>query len=436
MKKEKERKRKRGNAEGSIYHMKDGRWRAALMIGWRVTAEGKRIRDRLVFTGATRHEVAEDLTATLRDRDRGININPQKQTVGAFLAAWLENTARPSVRPKTYRSYEQMVRNHLSKTVPPAEWKERELDAVPGLKDVLLTKLTLPRLQKFFNDKLTAGNSPTLVRYLRVVLRIARQEAVKGDLVPRNVAAVTTPPRVETKEPQPFTPEQAGRFLKAAMGHRLEALFTSALAIGLRSGECSALRWPDVDLDKAEVNVRHTLQRVKHPGEKKGTLTLLPPKSKKSRRRVPLPAVCITALLAHRERQGQERALAGSRWKETDHVFTSTIGTPIDDRKILKEFAALRATKTAISRLAARLHFAPRRTRRALEGHRRDRRTLGHPAHSERVPARLQRSETRRGEHDGHTVDGPCERARKARCYHGCYLTGSSGCELMGKLLK
>jgi hypothetical protein len=28
-------KRKRGNAEGSIYHMKDGRWRAAVMVGWK-----------------------------------------------------------------------------------------------------------------------------------------------------------------------------------------------------------------------------------------------------------------------------------------------------------------------------------------------------------------------------------------------------------------
>jgi hypothetical protein len=80
-----------------------------------------------------------------------------------------------------------------------------------------------------------------------------------------------------------FTLEQATRLLKAAMGHRLEALFTVGLATGLRSGECSALRWPDVDLEAGSVTVRHTLQRVKQPGEKKGRLMLLPPKSKKSR---------------------------------------------------------------------------------------------------------------------------------------------------------
>ena len=82
---------------------------------------------------------------------------PHKLTVGEFLATWLENTAKPSVRPKTYRSYEQMVRNHLSKTVPPDQWEKRKLDSVPGLKDVRLSSLTLQRVQQFFNDKLKGG---------------------------------------------------------------------------------------------------------------------------------------------------------------------------------------------------------------------------------------------------------------------------------------
>jgi hypothetical protein len=57
------------------------------------------------------------------------------------------------------------------------------------------------------------------------VLRIALNQAVKADLVSRNVGALATPPKVEKKEISPFTPQQAGDFLKAAVGHRLEALF-------------------------------------------------------------------------------------------------------------------------------------------------------------------------------------------------------------------
>ena len=91
-----------------------------------------------------------------------------------------------------------------------------------------------------------------------------------------------------------------------------------------------------MNLDDATIEVRHTLQRKKGAG-----LVLVPPKSEKSRRRIELPAICIKALRAHSEIQLRDKIQAGTRWKETGFVFTSMIGTPIDDRKILKEFNAL-----------------------------------------------------------------------------------------------
>jgi integrase len=171
-------KRKRGNSEGSIYKLQNGRWRAAVSLGWKQNAEGERIWKRRVITATTRHEVADQMSELLGDRSRGLNIDLRKQTVGQFLVDWLENTAKPSVRPKTYRSYEQMVRNHLAKTVPADEWKRRHLDNVSGLGTVRLSKLSLQDVQRFFNEKLNAGNSPALVRYLRVVLRVALNQAV------------------------------------------------------------------------------------------------------------------------------------------------------------------------------------------------------------------------------------------------------------------
>jgi hypothetical protein len=61
----------------------------------------------------------------------------------------------------------------------------------------------------------------------------------------------------------------------------------------------------------------------------------------RARRTIELPACCVAALKAHMERQRREKQLAGTRWVESGYVFTSTIGTPIDDGKILKEFKAL-----------------------------------------------------------------------------------------------
>jgi hypothetical protein len=128
-------RRKRGNSEGSIYHMQDGRWRAAVSAG--KGADGKP--KRKTFTAATRHEVAGQMTGALRDQSRGININPAKQTVGEFLSHWVE-TIKRDVAPATYVSYEATVRLHLT----------------PALGKIPLAKLGAQHVEKLKRDKLEA----------------------------------------------------------------------------------------------------------------------------------------------------------------------------------------------------------------------------------------------------------------------------------------
>ncbi|GGW27830.1 hypothetical protein GCM10010320_03240 [Streptomyces caelestis] len=62
--------------------------------------------------------------------------------------------------------------------------------------------------------------------------------------------------------------------------------------------------WSDVDLDEGSLKIRTALQRVN------GELTLTAPKTRRSERPVPLPAVCVDALRRHRERQAEEREAA------------------------------------------------------------------------------------------------------------------------------
>ena len=53
--------------------------------------------------------------------------------------------------------------------------------------------------------------------------------------------------------------EQVRAFLAAASGDRLEAFYVLALATGMRVGELLALKWRDVDLGRATLQVRATL---------------------------------------------------------------------------------------------------------------------------------------------------------------------------------
>src|SRR5215472_3752663 len=102
-------KRKRGNAEGSIYQMKDGRWRAAVSLG--KDAQGNRIRK--IFTKPTRHEVKDELTKALRDQQLGLPVRTEKQTTGQFLEHWLDEVVKNRVRARTFQTYSYQVNYHM-----------------------------------------------------------------------------------------------------------------------------------------------------------------------------------------------------------------------------------------------------------------------------------------------------------------------------------
>jgi integrase len=327
--------RKRGNSEGSIYQMQDGRWRAAVTIG--KDADG-RIK-RKVFTKPTRHEVADELNVALKNKKDGIPIVIEKQTVAQFLEHWLEHVIKTQVRPKTHRTYSDFVKNHIA----------------PAIGAVPLGKLSAQHVRKFRDAKLTvpagdvtpgdycqrrsAGLGPRSVNHILTMLRSALAQALRDGQIPRNVAESVDAVRAPRPKPRAFTREQARAFLDAVRGSRLEAAFTAAVAIGLRQGEILGLKWSELDLEAGSLTVRAALQRV----NKK--LIQVEPKSESSFRTINLPAVCVSAFAQHKRDQDGWKWWAGSAWRETGYVFTTRVGTPMDPRDLLREYYAITRPK-------------------------------------------------------------------------------------------
>lgn len=237
----------------------------------------------------------------------------------------------PATKPKTYTAYENQVRIHL----------------IPAFGRRPLVKLQPQEVREFMQSKAQAGLAPKSIRHFRATLRVALNVAMRDGLVARNVAALVKPPRLQESKLHVFTREEALRFLGLIKGNRLEAIFTVALSLGLREGEILGLRWKDVDLGAGRLEVAYSLQRIKRPGEKKGKLELIAPKTDRSRRVLALPQVAISALHAHRGRQEKERQAAGSRWRESGMVFTTSIGTMLDQRNMLRAFYAIMDTRDA-----------------------------------------------------------------------------------------
>jgi integrase len=305
--------KRRGNSEGSIYEDADGRWRAAMTVGYR---NGKRQRKK--FSGATRAEVAGKLTAALRSQQLGLPAANERTTVKQFLNRWLTECAEPSVRPKTFTSYSQLVTNHL----------------IPELGGLSLSRMNAQDIHHFLNQKLAAGLSSRTVQYLHAVLRRSLNQALRWDMVPRNVATLVDAPTVERREVVPYTPEEARSFLAAVQGDRLEALYSVAIAVGLRQGEALGLRWTDIDLETGILKVTMQLQRIKKQ------LVLVEVKTAKSRRSIRIPAVLRSALNTHIARHEESQRAAGTAWKENGFVFTTVVGTPIDQRNLLRSYVA------------------------------------------------------------------------------------------------
>lgn len=296
---------KRGNGEGSIRQRADGRWEARVILG-----DGRR---KSVY-GETRKDVAAKLLPVLKAAADNLPVPSERNTVGAFLTDWLENTAKPRVRASTFVGYEVAVRRHL----------------MPQLGTLRLARLAPADLARCYAALGKAGLAPRTVRLCHAVLHKALADAARWDMVTRNVADLVDPPRAGRPETRVLSVADARRLLDAAAGDRLEALYVLALLTGLRAGELLGLRWTDLDLDRGELTVRQQVQRVA------GAWLTSEPKTERGRRTLGLPSRAVEALRGRRVRQAEERLRAGAAWQESGLVFTTEIGTPIERGNILR----------------------------------------------------------------------------------------------------
>jgi integrase len=173
-------------------------------------------------------------------------------------------------------------------------------------------------------------------RHVHKLIRNALADALRLELVTRNVAAqVKAPPMARQRRPD-MTVEDARRLMQVIQGERLEAFYVLALTTGLRRGELLGLRWSDVDLNSRQLHVRRALQRVA------GELRFVEPKTSTSLRVVVLPKLAARHLVRHKAGQDAERLALGPAWQDYGLVFASSRGTPLEPRNVNRRWDELR----------------------------------------------------------------------------------------------
>lgn len=314
-------KRSRGNGEGSIYRRKaDNKWVAELVIGWaQEQAEdgSTRAKKKVLRQVFDSHKKAKDwLADRIGEKEKGTLVLPSRQTLAQFLDHWLTKIVPHDTKASTVQNYTDLVRAYIVPVIGDVQISKLNAQHVDLLKDALLTSNPAPKARR---ETLSAN---TVQRTL-AVLHVALQVAVDRQLLARNPVDAVKSPRVEKKDPTFLTPDQIERFLEAAAPERLHALWTVAVCTGLRLGELLGLSWERVDLAGRTLSV--TEQWVKAGSR----MIMDTPKTKKSRRIVPLIAPAVQALERWRFEQARERNKLQGAW-QTNLVFTTSIGTPLN----------------------------------------------------------------------------------------------------------
>src|SRR6266704_1124159 len=288
--------KRRGHGEGSVYQRKDGRWVGSISL------EGRK---RKYIYRDTKKEVLEELRTALHQQQQGALVTGPQQKVEQFLTHWLENIQKPTIRPRSYIYYRDLLHKHI----------------LPAIGHLQLRRLSPEHLEALYAQKLAEGLSASTVHSMHTVLHKALGTAVRRHLLMRNVCNEVSLPRKTRYELHPFNPEQAQPFLAAVADHRLKALYILALATGMRLGELLGLKWQDINLAESTLQVRRTLSYVNKIGYRENE-----PKTQQSRRLILLPHFVAEELKAHRARQTAERLKLGALWENKDLVFCDPTG--------------------------------------------------------------------------------------------------------------
>lgn len=116
-------------------------------------------------------------------------------------------------------------------------------------------------------------------------------------------------------------------------------MFVLLVLYGLRRGEVLGLRWQDIDFQAETIRIEQQVQRVG------GEMHIGPVKTRAGHRKLPLLKLARRALEAQSLTQARYRVDMGSAWPDTDLVFTTRTGRPIEPRNLVRSFRRICETK-------------------------------------------------------------------------------------------
>lgn len=295
---------------GQIIKRGERRWLVRWFLG-RNPDTGKKLYASKTVHG-TKRDARQFLNEKLRSQDLGLDTRPTRETLNQQLDAWLE--AKRGISARTLEGYHWTL----------------ELYVKPELGTLRLDQVRASHVEAWIRALEKRGLSPRTIRIAHSLLGAALKKAVRWGKLPANPAALVELPKQQHREMHALSADQVARFRRKAAKSAHATLFDFLLGTGCRPGEAFGLRWQDLDLAAGTLAIRQALTRVD------GKPAFGEPKTRGSRRALPLPDSLVASMREHRRAQAAHALKLGSTYnRELDLVFANEVGEPLDARNVV-----------------------------------------------------------------------------------------------------
>lgn len=254
--------------------------------------------------------LTERITDLKYEVRHGLYVKEGGVTVNGWFEIWINEYKMNVVKEATLFRYRSAYNKHIK-------------DAIGSKK---LKDVRAENIQKLYNS--LKGTETVVI--VATILSGMFTQAYKNQIISKNPIPLTTVPRSrdEKKERRVLTVAEQELLLKHCNGN-LRDMIEVSLSTGMRTGELRGLEWSDVDFENKIIHITGTLEEIEGRAFKET------PKTKTSRRDIPMLANVERIFMRVKEEQKHKKTVLGDKYIAKDGldnlVFRSKRGTPVSN---------------------------------------------------------------------------------------------------------